>query len=96
MLPPLSLALLDFGAVAPPPAYPLSLGFGGGTGLLPAGRFAGGAGGVPLLRTVAVTLPPLAKPFAIAVLATGGAGERVGRAGGAGGGAGRETMCSSR
>ena len=102
MLPPLFRAFV-FGAESPPPtpappppAYPLSRGFGGGAGFLPAGRLVGGSGGAPLPRmVVADTLLVAAEPFAVA--GNDDATGRVGRDGGAGGGAGREaTMCSSR
>ena len=78
---PLSLGVLvPVPALLLPPEYPLSLGAGGGAGLLPlaAGRFAGGAGGAGFALA----------PFVVD-------SDRAAGAGGGGGGAGA-ALCSSK
>jgi len=65
--------------------YPLSRGVGGGAGFLPAGRLAGGAGGVGL-ALVAGGAPP---PFALLGVGGGGGRDAAAGAGGGGGGAWR-------
>ncbi|KAI7326924.1 Myosin-1 [Hortaea werneckii] len=65
--------------------YPLSLGVGGGAGFLPAGRLAGGAGGVGL-AFVGGGAPP---PFALFGVGGGGGRDAAAGAGGGGGGAWR-------
>jgi len=81
MLPPLSRGVSV--PLTPLFEYPLSRGAGGGAGFFPAGRFAGGAGGVGLPRTPPFRAPLLNAPLA----AAGAAGVGLGATGGGGGGA---------
>lgn len=64
--------------------YPLSLGAATGAAVfLPAGRLAGGAGGVGLPL---VAVAPLGSPFVLPVVGAGGGGGREAATGGGGGG----------